>query len=299
MWIILSILGAFSQALSAAIKKKMLQTEGINNFIGFVSFSVAGLLFALIYFMKTGNFWHENLSLRFWESMGFYAGLNIVAVWFMYKAIDSAEFSYLMPFMTITSLSMIVPPIFILKEIPTLFSLFGIVLIVWGVIYMNYRPKDKNANRENKKKNRSGAIYFVVTAICFTFTPTAAKIAIQESSVLFASYVVHFLIGLGFLVILVIAGESKKMLRFVREPGFVKYFLAIAIAGIIIVLENGSINMALSVAPVAYVMALKRLMPFFAFLIGYFYFKEKTDFKIKVIGTALLILGAILITFSS
>jgi drug/metabolite transporter (DMT)-like permease len=36
-------------------------------------------------------------------------------------------------------------------------------------------------------------------------------------------------------------------------------------------------------------------MPFFAFLIGYFFFKEKTDVLRKIFATTLMVAGAIFI----
>lgn len=295
MWIALSIFGAFFQAVGAALKKKSLQTQGMNNTIGFVSFLVAGLIFGILYFAKTGTVWQADMSANFWQGILWTVGLNLIAIWFMYRALDSAEFNYLMPFMTLTSLSIIFPPIFLLGEIPRITSLLGIMLIVAGVLYMNYRPKD-STSKETKSGNRKGALYFTVTALCFTFTPTFSKIAIQESSVLYASFLIHLMIGLGFLAMVILFRESKMIVRLTTEKTMRRLLAIIALAGVIIVLENGSVNAALSQAPVAYVMALKRLMPLFAFLIGVFYFKERTDLKKKMIATALMVAGAVIIT---
>ncbi len=296
-WILLAVLGAFAQALGAAVKKKALQTPGMNNVIGFMSFVAAGIFFLVLMFV-TGSTWPEDLSPSFLQAMFWYAGLNIIAVWFLYKALDIAELNYLMPFMVLTSLSMIVPPMIILGEIPSPGSFLGIIIIVIGVLWMNYSPKkDLSLEDERRKRdNRRGLLYFLATAACFTVAPTAAKITVQETSVLFASMVVHLLIGCGFLVIALIAGELKKVSAVVRGGKFAGLRNGILLAGVAIVIENGSINAALEMAPVASVMAIKRLMPFFAFLIGYFYFKEQTDVRKKLLATALLIAGAVLVT---
>lgn len=295
-WIALSILGAFFQALGAAMKKKTLQTPGMNNVIGFVAFIVAGLIFGLVYFLKTGELWYPDLSEKFWWGMMWYAGLNILAVWFMYRALDIAEFNYLMPFMTLTTLFVAIPPMFILGEIPTIASVFGMALIVFGVLYLNYQPNKNGQDKERRRKNFKGITYFIATAICYTIAPTYAKVTVTESSILFASFVVHILIGLGFLIMILLFRETGKLAGLLIDPELRKLFVAIFLAGVVIVLENGSINAALSESSVAYVFALKRLMPFFAFLLGYFYFKEKTDLKKKAIATALMVAGAVLIT---
>lgn len=241
-----------------------------------------------------------ELSGRFWQGMSWYAGLNVVAFWFWYRALDNAEFNYLMPFMTLTSLSVIIPSFLVLGERLSQTSVIGIILIVSGVLYMNYEPKKNDDSQEKKRKrdNRHGTLYFIVTAICFTITPTAAKVAIQESSVLFTSALAHLLIGMGFLVMMIVFRESKKMHSLVFNSESRKLLGAIALAGICISIENGSINTALSQSTVAYVMAIKRVMPFFAFLIGWFYFKEKSDLRKKILATTLMVLGAVLVTIS-
>jgi drug/metabolite transporter (DMT)-like permease len=301
MWVVLSIIGAFSQALGAGIKKKALQNSGLNNVIGFISFTMAGWVFGTIHWLQTGTLWPGPLPLRFWTSMSAYAGLNIVAVWFMYRALDLAEFNYLMPFMTLTSLSMIVPPIFFLGEVPSPAGLGGVALVVAGAMAMNWRKGCLHAHPELRAKNsdnRKGGLYFLVTALCFTFTPTATKGAIQASSVLFASFLVHVLVGLGFLALILWQGETERIGRLFRDRSSHNVIVAVMASGLLIVLENGSINAALATAPVAHVMAVKRLMPLFAFLIGFFYFHERTGLKQKLAATSLMIAGAVILTIT-
>lgn len=307
-WILLSVTGALGQATGWAIKKKALQTSGMNNVIGFLSFTTAGLLFGMFMFVS-GVPWPAPIPLAFWQAMFWYAGLNVVAAWYMYKALDIAEFNYLMPFMTFTSLSVVLPSIVFLGEIPTLGSLIGITLVVLGAVWMNYSPSklkaDTNradetsmAEREEKRwrDNRRGLGYFLVTAVCYTIAPTAAKISIRETSVVFASFVVHILIGLGFLGIMFIVKESGKIGRVVAGGEYSLLRNAILLAGLVIFIENGSINAALGLAPVASVLAIKRLAPAVTFLIGYFYFRERADAKRKAYATALMVAGAVLIT---
>lgn len=302
-WILFALTGAFAQALGAAIKKKALQTPGMNNVIGFVSFGFAGLIFWLLFVFKSRLFWMDGLGVRFWESMAWYAGLNVLAVWFMYKALDIAEFNHLMPFMTLTSLSLVIPPMIFLGEFPSLISFGGILLIVCGVLLMNYERKRKSddteniqAERERRSNNRKGVYYFLVTALCYTFAPTAAKISIQESSVLFASFLVHVMIAFGFFVIMCVTKELLKISLVCKDARHRKLLMAVLLAGAVIVLENGSINTALNETSVAYVFAIKRMMPFFAFVIGIVYFHERKHLRQKLIATVIMVAGAIVMT---
>ena len=303
MWIVYSLIGAAGQAIQTAIKKQSLQVSGMNNVIGFVSFLVAGLALWILYIAETGSFWWESdLSARFWQGMLWYAGVNVLAFYFAYRALDLAEFSYLMPYMTLTSITMIFPAMIFLGEYPSVSDYFGIIFVVWGAILMNYKSKKNVSDAEaritveREKKNRKGLWFFLITALCFTVAPTAAKVSIQESSVIFASFVVHILIGAGFLF-LVFLFKEKKQLQKVFSDKVPKHFLFwICIAGLVIALENGAINTALAQSDVASVMAIKRLMPFFAFLIAFFYFKERTEIPKKLIATALMVTGTVLVT---
>ncbi|MCX6765900.1 MAG: EamA family transporter, partial [Candidatus Moranbacteria bacterium] len=224
--------------------------------------------------------------------------LNILAVYFLYKALDIADLSYLMPYMTLTSLTLIVPPIIILGEVPSLLGFIGIFLVVIGAIIMEIKKKARSLDSENTaKKNRRGLMYFLVTAGCFTITPTALTLAIRESSVLFTSFLSHLLIGIGFIALIVVFRETERAKEIYSDKSARKsFFGAVILAGLSIAIANTSINAALDVQKVAYVMGVKRLMPFFAFVIGLLYFKERTNLKKKMLATALMVAGAIVIT---
>ncbi|MEI6650747.1 MAG: EamA family transporter [Candidatus Moraniibacteriota bacterium] len=300
MWIPLALLAAFSQSFESAIKKKSLQAPGMNTIIGTVSFFVAGLTFFVIMFLQTGQPWYPDLSLRFWEGMFWYVGLNIVASWYGYKALDLAEFAFLAPFIALTSLTMVIPPIFFLGEIPSIASLFGIALIAIGSVVMTYQRKKKEdmteGELERHRNNRKGLLFFLITAACFTFTPTATKVTVQESSPLFASFLVHTLIGTGFLIMTFAVRRTDKLVSVFVDSTKRKLLIAIIVMGLLTFLENGSINTAMTMTSVSTVMAMKRTAPLFSFLIGIFYFKEHRDILKKLVGTMLMVAGAVLVT---
>jgi uncharacterized membrane protein len=298
LWIILAFNAALFQAFGAAIKKKSLQVSGMNNIIGFISFLTAGIIFGAFFFAKTGRVVpHLSLTPDFYVAMALYAGLNIVASWSMYRALDLAEFNHLMPFITLTNLLIVIPPISLLYEKPSLLGLVGIAVIVIGALLMDLRKNDivSVENELRTKNNHKGMLYFLGTAACYTITPTVAKITVLHSSVLFASFLVHILIGLGFLVMLLLAKEQQKMKELFIQSEKRWLLIGIILAGFAVALQNGSLNWALSLAPVASVMALYRTMPFFAFLIGIAYFKERTDLKRKILATAIMVAGAVIV----
>ena len=181
---------------------------------------------------------------------------------------------------------------FVFGEMPTLLSIGGIALVAAGALVMNWHKEQSLAGTrvaELKQRNRQGVVYFLATA---------AKVAIRESSALFASFLGHLLVGAGFLGTVVLCGESSRLTRLFRDRELRAFLLGILAAGSLIVLENGCINAALAEATVASVMAIKRMMPLFAFVIGLVYFRERTELPKKLASTSLMIAGAILVTIA-
>lgn len=302
MWIILSVLGAIFQATGMAVKKKALQIKGSNNFIAFASFTFAGILLGGYLLLKGGQFPEIINPYVFWQGMFWMVFLNILAIFFLYKALDASDLSYLMPFMTLTSLFIIVPPIFTLGEIPSVYGFFGIVLIVTGAITMEYKSNRKRSfesehEKEKSKSNRKGLMFFLITAACYTITPTAIKIVVVESNAIFASFLSLILIGISFLPLVFIFKEQNKIKEiFSTSSGHKNFFVSsLLFAGFLIAAEGLSINSAMSLTKVSYVMAIKRTMPIFAFLIGFFFFKEKINVKRKLLAIILMVLGAVFI----
>lgn len=289
--------------MEMAVKKKALQTKGVNNFIAFFSFTFAGILIGFILFFQNGELFGEiNNFPRLWHNVFWSVSLNVLAYFFLYKALDSADLSYLMPFMVLTSIFVIIPPFLLLGEIPSVVGFLGILTIVCGAILMEYRKKSKLIARAEEKiqkikNNRKGFVYFVITAICWTITPTTFKIAIVESSPLVASFIIVLFIGLSFFFLVILFREMSKIKEkfYFNKKEKMVLLIALIIAGIVIAVQQVSMNTALKLSDVSYVMAVKRTMPFFAFMIGYLYFKEREHIKRKLIATALMVAGAILI----
>ncbi|MFA6565412.1 MAG: DMT family transporter [Candidatus Paceibacterota bacterium] len=270
IWALLAFCGAFFQALGSAVFKRALRIHDRKYIVGFISYAVAGIIFFAFHYASSGSFWMRGLSEKFWIIIVLFGALNGLGAWFLYRALEFAELNYVMPFMTFTALSLIVPPIFLLGEIPSLGSVFGMALIVCGAALMNYSMRELTSDEiQRRAMNRKGLNYFLVTALCFTILPTFAKVAIQESSVWFASFLTETSTAVVFLVILLFKNEWRDFREFfVRKNR--TFLMLVLLSGLIYVGENGTINTALHMAPVAQVFAIKRTMPLFAFLIGLF-----------------------------
>lgn len=288
-WIFLALAGAFFQAIDLGIKKKSLEVTGMNNVIAAVAFTFGAVLFLLVFHAQSGTwFWEGTLSREFWVSMGWYVGLNVLAVWLIYRALDLGKLNYLAPFLTLTTILAILPSFLLLGEFPTIIGFVGIFLVVAGAFWMGWEPKSTLGVHERK-----ALWYFLGAVVCYSLVLPYQKIAVQESSVAFASFLAYASIGACFLTILILTGETGKLRRAVQMRPFL---MGVLLIGLIVFLENGAINIALTKASVANAFAIKRLMPFFAFVIGYVYFKERENVAKKLYATTLMVVGAVLVT---
>lgn len=296
MWIVYAFAGAFFQAVEMALKKRALQAKGENNVIAFVSFGFAGLLLWGVYILESGHAWFpEKLSMEFFGAMVTLVILNVIAVIFLYKALDIGELSRLMPYMALTSFSLVVPPMLFLGEFPSLSVWWGIVVIFAGVVLMEqWTVAEEQA--PGLTSHRQALRYFLVTALCFTCAPTAMKITVRESDGLFASFLSHLLIGVAFGC--VIAWKWRKGMKGVIAAIPIHVLPVVFTVGAVIAAANTGINLALETATVAEVFAIKRTMPIFAFLIGVTCFHERGQLRRRITATILMVAGSLLVILS-
>lgn len=291
-WVLLSILGGFGQALAWGLKKKALDKQGVNNITGLISYVIAGMALFCIYFaLEAGNS-EVHLTIKFWIATFFVIILNILATWTGYRAIDKSALSALMPFTSLTALT-IVPIEYLLQHtLPSTYQLWGMVIVVLGAVIVSIK-KDTIT-----KESLAMAGYFSVTLVCYSIASPLMGVAVTESgSGILSATIAHLGIGLGFIPIVLMSRESKIVSRLRQEGKWPRVLLWMVLAGIVIaVFENGPINVALESATASEVFALKRTMPFFSLILGVLMFQERVTLR-HGIGTTFLVIGSAMIVW--
>lgn len=303
MWILLSTIGALFQSVNAAItKRNLLVSRNALNLIAFINYFTAGIILTAILLFQEKSFIPEILNMR-----SFLLGILIVAIfnttgtYFGYRALHVADFNYVSPWMALTSIFIVVPSFFMLGELPSLAGFLGIILVVVGAIIIDYRRKNGTisaAEAARRHINKKAKLFVIVMGICFTMSPVGMKMAIDVSSPMFVAAILHFAIALPFLIIILLF-QRGKIFSEIRMLGAKdkKIFFSTALgAGVGYAAANGSISLAMGLAPVVLIMAIKRIAPIFSFFIGYVFFREKNEAKKKLLATLLMVAGAILVS---
>jgi drug/metabolite transporter (DMT)-like permease len=324
LWVSLSIAGALFQAVSWAMNYKNLnQIKEVQNgkaIIGFFNYAAATIVITLYAFLTKGLSFEIKDHFEFWKGIAIAMPFNVLGVVIGYRAMQLAEYSFVTPWVTLTTLFTVVTAYVGLEEIPTGGSLVGMVFIVAGALLISFKKKSKkilSESEELQRKNmRLATIYVIIVGIAFSISPIGTKIAVQQSSPMLVVIFTQLILAILFLIMpfaLFVSRKSYNVLKNEKEVSrkkinfsdliasfkkliFKKNFLKIALlTGIAMAIANGSIYTALQWGSVSYVMALKRLNPLFAFLIAYFIFKERKNVKRKLLATALMVAGAVLI----
>ena len=289
MWFALSLLSAFGQALGWALKKKTLENRGVNNTLGAVAYLAAGLALAVMYVFAFGMVL-PPLTDRFWQACFMVIGLNVLASWMAYRALDIAPLSFLMPFIALSSLGLIPVEFFLRGTLPTSLQVVGMMTVVVGAIIFS--------SQKSKKIPLKAVIYFSVTVLCYAVAPAYAAIAVHEcGSGLLTACVFHLGVSIGFMGLVLQAKEGAALSAVHRGGELRRVLCLMALSGLVIAFfENGPNTVALEYANASEVMALKRTMPFFALVLGVMMFNEKVTKK-HIFGTFLLVTGSILVVW--
>lgn len=202
----------------------------------------------------------------------------------MIKAINIGELSVLGPINSYKSVIALVIAIFLLNEIPTFWEIMGIILIIWGSKYVLSNPNEKFSLEVLKRKD----IKLRFTAL----TLTAIEAVLLKEIILISSVEICFIFWcfMGFIWSLILLLTFKKSIKVSQN----KDFIAILIVAIGLGIMQYSTNYVFEKMDVGLALALFQLSAIVTVLFGYKIFHE-TNLKYKLIGSSIMIIGAILI----
>ncbi|SES90893.1 Uncharacterized membrane protein [Methanococcoides vulcani] len=284
IWFLFAVLGAFFDATYFMLVKKLLKEVDQyvlatgTFFFGFV------ILFTISWFKG-----FPPLGDAFFQSVFSTTLLNVIAVVLSYRALKITDLSLTVPMISFTPAFLIVTSFIMLGEFPSSQGIFGIMLIVAGSYVLNSTTDQQNMLDPLRAiiRNR-GSLYMLIVAFLFSISSNFDKLVVLNSDIFFGTSIVCLLISVTFLVISLCKRPSNIKIAYFNDlPVFI-------LIGIVIALIAVSINIALSMQIVPYVISVKRLNALFSVAYGILIFKE-TNVRRKGFGAAIMTLGAIII----
>lgn len=261
----------------ANVFQKKLAVENSSLTINFYTYTLLSLC-CLPFINLVFN---QSYSLYFWFIVfmcGFLCTLGILCI---IKAINIGELSVVGPINSYKSIVGLVASLLLLSEIPSLFGLFGIFLIICGSKFIFVSSKEGFSFKLFKRKD----IQFRLIALILTGIEAAFLKQIIIMSSVEAGFILWCFMGAFWSFIFLLF--TKKNFALAKKSN---YFSVIFIA-LCLGLMQYSTNFVFEKMNVAYALALFQLSSLVTVFLGYEVFKEK-NFKEKIIGTCIMIIGS-------
>jgi len=285
IWILLALIAAVTGGTGDALTKKALQLHDEYTVAWIRQLVVVLLLSPCLFFIPV-----PPLNEAFYKAFFFALPFEVIAYIFYMKAIKISPLSLTVPFLSLTPVSLIIIPYMMFGELVSLWGGIGILMIALGSYTLNLKEISKGFLEPIKAIGReTGSVFMIIVAILYGLTNTFGKQAIDHSSALFfgVTYNLVFFIVLSPVIFKIgkvhLGGRiCKESLKISFLPGF---FSAITVI---------FYTIAMSLANVAYSVAVCRLSLLIGVIYGHFFFKE-TGFRERLVGTSLMLAGFLII----
>ncbi len=287
MWIIYSLLTAFSLATSDTLTKRVLVSRD-EYFVAW-----ARLIFCLPLLLLSFLFVDiPTLDRTFWIATFCALPLEILAIILYTKALKVSPISLTVPFLALTPLFLIVISYIVLGEKVSVYGGIGILLMAVGSYALNLHKISKDLFAPIKAIFREkGSLLMIAVAFIYSFTSSLGKLAIEHSSpVFFGSF--YFVLVVIFFTPIAFAGSQEKLV-ISKKDAMPLMFVGLTYAMMIIFHM-----IAISMTQVAYMISVKRMSLFFSIFFGYLIFKEQ-NIRERTFGSVILFSGFLFIVLGA
>ena len=277
--ILFLIIRILSNPIANVFQKKLaVENSSLTiNFYTYVILSFLCLPFSNLVF-------GQSYSLYFWFIVFMCGFLCTLGILFIIKAINIGELSVIGPINSYKSVVGLIASLLLLKEIPTIWGILGIVLIIWGSKFIFTSSAEGFSFKLFKRKD----IQYRLIALLLTGIEAAFLKQIIIMSSVEAGFILWCFMGAFWSIVFILITKKKFSLN--KKSSFIQVlFIALCLG-----LMQYSTNFVFEKMNVGYALSLFQLSSLVTVFLGYEIFKEK-NLKEKIIGTFIMILGSVLI----
>lgn len=212
--------------------------------------------------------------------------LEVAATILYMKALKISPLSVTLPFLSLTPVFLLVIPFLLLGERISPAGCAGILLIAAGSYTLNLEDlKSGLLGPLRAIRKEPGAVCMIVVAFIYSFTSTLGKQAITASSPLF--FAVTYYAAFALVLTPVALAGGKRDIRTIMGSGILRSVLEAGILNAVMIVTH---MLAINLATVAYMIAVKRTSLLFGVIFGRILFQEGR-FRERIVGAALMLAG--------
>lgn len=293
MWLFFAGLTAVFEACKDATGKQSLKS--LDEYSVLFGFMAVGALLMLPLLWFTGGV--PALQPAFGWALLWGGSLNILAFTLYVKALKLADLSLTVPLVTLTPLFLLVTSPLMVQEWPTWADGAGVMLLVVGSYVLNVRKgplaPDLASGALPKRTfwaplvamgQNPGSRLMLIVAFIWSITSNFDKVGVMNSSSLFWVMSLFSVIALGMVPFVFRSGKNLK--------GLVDHWQILGITGGFNAIAVTFQMLALPMAPVAQVIAVKRMSALLSVVLGHIFFAEK-GFRERLLGAAIMVSGVV------
>ncbi len=285
IWVVLALIAALTGGTSDALTKKALQLHDEYAVAWLRQLVVVLFLLPCLFFIPI-----PSLNGDFYKAFFSALPFEVIAYILYIKAIKISPLSLTVPFLSLTPVCLIIIPYVMLGEVVSFWGGAGIVMIALGSYTLNLKKITQGFLEPIKAIGKEiGSVFMIVVAILYGFTNTFGKQAINLSDALF------FGVTYNLVFFVVLSPVIFKMGKIHLHDRICKGSLKISfLPGVFTAVTVIFYTVAMSMANVAYTVAVCRLSLLVGVIYGHFFFKE-TGFRERLVGTSLMLIGFLII----
>ena len=278
------LLRILSNPIGNVFQKKLTEQQNHPLLVNFLTFFILSI-FCIVPALQQN--W-EQVSRLSWH-YGIIAGIfGAIGNGFLVKALQRGDLSIFGPINSYKSVVGILIGIIFLHEIPSVWGIVGIVLIIYG----SYFVLDTMKERFSWNLLRNKEIQYRIWAMILT----AIEAVFIKKVILYSSTTVSFIFWcwfgalFSFVLLFFFKVSLIKEIRQVKLHHFMTYgFLVLSIGTM-----QYTTNYVFSHMNVGYALALFQLSTIISIVLGYRIFKEK-NIKKKLLGAVIMVIGSVMI----
>jgi len=281
------LLRIFSNPLGNVFQKQ-LTIKGIHPlFVNFLSY----FLLAIVCLLIAASIHWSELQRDFWVYSILGGLFGALGNGFLVKALQKGDLSVLGPINSYKSVVGMVFGVILLSEIPSLWGIAGVALIIYGSYFVLDTTAEKFSFALFKKSEIQYRLWaMILTAIEAVFIK---KIILASSTTIAFMSWCWFGAFFSLFLLFVYRVPLKMEVRKIGTGNIQKFAFLVLCIGIM----QFTTNYTFEHLEVGYALSLFQLSTIVSVLLGYRYFKER-DIRKKLIGSAIMILGSIVIIIS-
>jgi len=267
--------------------QKQLTAKGIHPlFVNFQTYFLLSVFCIIVIFFIN----LPELPRQFWIYSVLAGITGALGNGFLVKAINDGELSVLGPVNSYKSVVGIIGGIILLGEIPSLWGIAGIALIIYGSYFVLDTTKERFTFALLKRSDiQFRLIAMILTAIEAVFLK---KVIIASSSTIAFLSWCCFGALFSFILLFVYRLDFRTEVKKTGISDIIKFALLIACIGIM----QFTTNYTFEHMPVGYSLSLFQLSAIVSVFFGYRFFKER-DIRKKLLGSIIMIGGSVIIIF--